>query len=390
MQRACREAFEQLVDFAIDQGVAFVILAGDHDHDAPNMQIAMFLRSQLSRLDKKGIRAVIVKGNHDAENRITSALALPPNTHIFSDRRAETIRYDDLPTRIALHGQSFKAGPISDNLALNYPPAVSGYLNIGVLHTSLAGSTEHDPYAPCKLEDLAIRGYDYWALGHIHKGAILARTPWIVYPGNLQGRHAKETGPKGCMLVTVEDDRINSVESIDLDVVRWQQTHVDLDGAATEADLIEQARSALAQAYRDANGRPTAVRVVLRGATALFDVIEAKPKRTLQTFLELASEVGGDDIWIEKIQNGTWLPNISHTLAPGDGDILRIIEEIASDPSRIEAQLRKELGPLNAKLPEELKHVSAVDDLNGDGAIAESINRLKPRLTALLSGEGDV
>lgn len=388
MRRACREAFEKLVDFAIEQQVAFVLLAGDlYDHDAPNMQIAVFLRNQLSRLDKRGIRVVIIKGNHDADNRITSALSLPGNTKILSDKRPETVRYDDLSTRIAIHGQSFRAGPIPENLATAYPSAVAGYLNIGVLHTSLAGSGEHDPYAPCKLEDLTTRGYDYWALGHIHKAATLSRDPWVVYPGNLQGRHAKETGPKGCVLVTVDDDRISAIEAIDLAVVRWQQVEINLDAVANETELINHAHAALSDNCRNTDGRPVAIRIVLVGTSPLYDLIEGKPDRILQTILELAGEVGGEDIWIEKIQNDARPPVTPATASEGGNELLQIIDEIAGDPSRIESLLHKELDPLKTKLPEGLKDLRVMSVLGDRDSLKDTLRRLKPRLATLLSGD---
>src|SRR5262249_25263593 len=152
-------------------------------------QTAAFLRGELARLGKAGIRAVLIKGNHDAESRITAALSLPDNARVLREDRPETVVFDDLPQRTAIHGQSFRAGPIAENLAAAYPPPVKGALNIGLLHTSLGGHAEHAAYAPCSEGDLRTRGYGYWALGHIHKGAVVARDPWIVYPGNIQGRH---------------------------------------------------------------------------------------------------------------------------------------------------------------------------------------------------------
>src|SRR5215475_5396449 len=155
MRRATREAFERLVDLCIDQQVALLLIAGDlYDHDCPNMQIAVFLRKELRRLEQKGIRVVIIKGNHDADNKITSALALPPNTRVLGERKPETIVFDDLAVRIAVHGQSLRAGPVPENLAVSYPAPLRGYYNIGLLHTSLAGAADHDPYAPCTLEEL--------------------------------------------------------------------------------------------------------------------------------------------------------------------------------------------------------------------------------------------
>lgn len=391
VRRACRDAFENLVNMAIDRKVAFVVLAGDlYDHNAPNMQVAVFLRNQLARLEKHDIRVIIVKGNHDADNRITSGLALPANTHVFSDRKPETITYEHLPIRVAIHGQSFKPGPVTDNLAINFPAPISNSFNIGVLHTSLAGNPDHDPYAPCKLEDLALRGYDYWALGHIHKSAVLSQDPWVVYSGNLQGRHAKETGPKGCVLVTVEDSRVQKVEMIDLAVVRWHVAAIDLASALTETDLIECLRKGLADAIQDAQGRPTALRVRFCGSTELFDLIEGRPQRLLQTTLEIAGEIAGDDLWIEKIENDTTpLKEIVVVSDDTTTDLYPILDEISANPETVAAALGAELAALRTKLPEDLKDLEAFKPLEDAAALNEALLKLKPRLRARFAGEDE-
>lgn len=391
VRRACRDAFEKLVDAAIEQKVTFVVLAGDlYDGDAPNMQVAVFLRNQLVRLQKQGIRVAIVKGNHDADNKITSGLALPDNTYVFSDRKAETVYYDHLPIRIAIHGQSFKPGPVTDNLAAGYAAPVNDCFNIGVLHTSLGGNPEHDPYSPCKLEDLTTRGYDYWALGHIHKSAILSREPWVVYPGNLQGRHAKEAGAKGCVLVTVEDGRVKCVEPLDLAVVRWYVAEIDLAGAVAEADLVERLRAGLVHAMDDAEGRPVAARIRLSGATELFELIEGRPQRLLQTVLEIAGEIAGDDLWIEKIVNGTTpLDAVDVVSDDTTTDLYPILDEIAANPQSIVDALGVELAALRAKLPEDLKGLDAFKPLDEGAAFQGALLKLKPRLRARFAGENE-
>lgn len=389
VRRACRDAFENLISTAIDRKVGFVVLAGDlYDHDAPNMQVAVFLRTQLARLERHGIRVVIIKGNHDADNRITSGLALPGNTRLLSDRKPETVIYDHLSYPVAIHGQSFKPGPITENLAANYPAPIQGTFNIGVLHTSLAGNPVHDPYAPCKLEDLTRKGYDYWALGHIHKSAVLSQDPWIVYPGNLQGRDATETGPKGCVLVTVEDGRVRNVETLDLAVVRWHAAEIDLAGASEEVQLVERLRKGLAEAALGADGRPTAVRLRLLGVTGLFDLIEGRPQRLLQTALELAGEIAGDDLWIEKITNET-TPAATAGLGSTDTttDLYPILDEIAAQPNALAMALGIELAALRTKLPEDLKGLDAFKPLDDPAALNEALHKLKPRLRARLVGE---
>jgi DNA repair protein SbcD/Mre11 len=393
MRRATREAFERMIDLCIEQEVALLVLAGDlYDHDCPNMQIAVFLRSQLKRLEQKGIRAVIIKGNHDADNKITSALALPANTRILREQKPETITFDDLDVRVAVHGQSFRGGPIAENLAASYPPALRGHYNIGLLHTSLAGTADHDAYAPCTLEELTAHGYDYWALGHIHKRAVLSRDPYVIFPGNLQGRHAKESGPKGCFLVEADDaGRTVSAEFIPLDVVRWHRAEVDLKGRDNEAELVEGLRGALAQAYRDGDGRPGAVRIVLTGRTSLYPHVARTPHRLRQTALELGAEIAGDDMWIEKIVNSTAPPGERIDAMANDEtpDLIGIMQEIAGNTELIGPLLAKELEPLRSKLPGELKEQSSLNLIETPGLCAEALEKLRPRLAARLAAEGD-
>jgi len=393
MRHACRDSFERLVEFAIEKKVAFLLLAGDlYDHDAPNMQVVVFLRNQLLRLQKNGIRVFIAKGNHDANNKITSALALPGNTHIFSDRKAETIRIDDLAVSVSLHGQSFKPGPVTENLATTFPPAEKGRLNIGVLHTSLAGSLDHDPYAPCALSDLTNHAYQYWALGHIHKAAILSKDPWVVYPGNLQGRHAKESGPKGCVLVTAEDNVVISVEPIDLAVIRWTVLDIDTTNIDSEPKLLELLQTALSTASQEANDRPLAVRVRLIGETTLFDEIAQRPRRLMQTVLEIAGEVGTGDVWIEKIENDTHPPKggpDTDSLNSAAAELGQIMEELAADPDLLRLPIQQLLEPLRAKLPEELKVIGALHISDSGIDLGTALRRVRPQLAARLVGKGE-
>src|SRR5262249_3429109 len=149
---------------------------------------------------------------------IQRSLRLPENVRELSVKKPETILFEDLG--VAVHGQGFANRAVTEDLAASYPPARAGLVNVGVLHTSVDGREGHDAYAPTTLETLRSKGYDYWALGHVHKREVLSEDPWVVFPGNLQGRHAKETGPKGATLVTIASGRIAAVEHRPVDVVR--------------------------------------------------------------------------------------------------------------------------------------------------------------------------
>ena len=219
LRGATREAFANLVDLAIEQKVAFVLLAGDlYDGTWQDYSTAIFLARKLGELDRAGIRVLSVLGNHDAQSQLTNALAKPKNLIVFPSNAPATHCLTDLG--VAVHGQSFPSAKVVENLAAGYPSPRPGMFNIGLLHTSLDGREGHAPYAPCKLDDLRAKNYQYWALGHVHEREVVCRDPWVVFPGCLQGRHARETGAKGCSLVHVENGQVVDVDYSAVQYVR--------------------------------------------------------------------------------------------------------------------------------------------------------------------------
>jgi len=384
IRRATREAFARLVDLALSERVSLLLLAGDlYDHDAPNMQIALFLRGQLRRLADAGIPVVIVRGNHDAENRITPLLDLPENTRVLSSRHPETVVFDEIG--VSVTGQSFVEGPVTDNLARGYPPPRSGTFNIALLHTSLGGSPDHDSYAPCSLSDLASRGYDYWALGHIHKGEILSRDPYVVYPGNLQGRHARETGPKGAVLVETEGGRVLSCRMVPLDGIRWHQLPVSLDGAASLSEAGDRLRAALREAVSLSEDRPAVVRVLLSGRTPLASGPLSSAGARRQIVLEASGEIGGGELWVEKVV-GSLVPEEGARREAGGGstgdEFFSVLSEVLEDRKALEEILAPEIEALRARLPDPLQErlsPSAPDSLFPD--LAEILPDLREMLS---------
>ncbi|MCP5049968.1 MAG: DNA repair exonuclease, partial [bacterium] len=203
VRQASRRAFENLIDFAVGESVDFVLIAGDlFDGDWKDYNTGLYFIRQVHRLKQADIYVFIISGNHDAAGRMTRVLPYLENVGVFSHKKPETKTLDTL--KVAIHGQSFSTSAVTDNMALAYPDPVPGYFNIGLLHTSLNGREGHENYAPCTVEDLKNRGYDYWALGHVHQSEIVSSDPFIVFPGCIQGRHIRETGDKGGVLVTVE------------------------------------------------------------------------------------------------------------------------------------------------------------------------------------------
>ena len=378
IRRATRDAFRTLVDRCIEERVSLLLLVGDlFDKDNPNMQMVHFLRHELGRLAGAAIRVVMVKGNHDADNRIGRFLDLPSNTTLLDDANPQQVTFPDLG--VAVTGQSFPPGPVTENLALTYPPPLPGFFNIALLHTSLSGSPDHDPYAPCSLNDLVSRGYDYWALGHIHKRETLSRDPAVVYPGNLQGRHAKETGPKGALLAEIEGSRLLSLDFIAMDVVRWHSLQIDMTGIEETATLAKTVRRELDSVLQRSDGRPAAVRVTFSGRSMMTGSVLDRPETLRSWLLEVAAELTLDDLWIEKVRFEKDRES-DRPVAGMDSDFAAILAEVVQEQDALKASLDSELAALRRSLPEELR-----DEVESGGA--RDPCALLPALLEILYGQ---
>ncbi|HTJ69825.1 MAG TPA: DNA repair exonuclease [Actinospica sp.] len=297
IRAATREATENLVALALAEQVDAVLLAGDiYDGEWRGFDTGIFFQRQMHRLAEAGIPVYLVSGNHDAASQISRTLSLPPNVHAFDIHGPETHVDDKLG--LAVHGQGYVRRDVTDNLAVNYPPARAGYFNVGLLHTALNGREGHDRYAPCTIDQLAAHNYGYWALGHVHAREEVSREPLVVFPGNIQGRHAKEKGFKSCALVTVESDGVQ-VEHRALDVVRWEQVEVDASKAANVDDVCELVRSALAGAKASASGRLLAARVRLTGRSDAHLRLWRERERLTHEVRTIGYYVG--EVWVEKV-----------------------------------------------------------------------------------------
>lgn len=316
LRGATRRAFENLVSCALQREVAFVILAGDlFDGDWPDYGTGLWFLSALQPLLEAGIGVHVVRGNHDAAGRVERNLTWPEGVVEYPVDAPATVRIEDLG--VALHGQGYAQAEEKQDLARDYPAPVPGMLNIGLLHTALEGRPGHEPYAPCTARSLVDRGYDYWALGHVHTREVVQEDPWIVFPGNLQGRHARETGPRGATLVHVADGRIARLEELHLDVCRWERVEVDLTGADSLDALRAAATHALLPAVRSAEDRTLAVRVELRGTTELDATLRRSTERVRNEVRAAALGLEAR-VWVEKVLLATDHPAGLATGADGE------------------------------------------------------------------------
>lgn len=391
IRSATRRAFDNLIELAIDEKVEFVLLVGDlYDGDWKDYNTGLYFVERMARLREAGIRVFIVAGNHDAASQITKHLRPPDNVTLFSTNKPERIVLNDL--NVAIAGQGFPTRAVLDDISQNYPQGDPQLLNIGLLHTCLDGKPGHEPYAPCTVDGLRSKGYQYWALGHVHKREEISRDPWIVFPGNIQGRHIRETGAKGCTLVTVDNGEIVEVTHRDLDVMRWLRCELDVSDRETADDIYEQVREGFQSALSAAEGRSIAVRLILHGASSAHSALHANREHWIQEYRALATGLGGAGIWLEKVSiKTTPLISTDDALERDDalGGLLRAINEMELDTSAL-GDLAHEISALRQKLPAELLGGDEPFDPTEPEFLKETLEDIKGLLVnRLLSTEKD-
>jgi DNA repair exonuclease SbcCD nuclease subunit len=331
IRSATRQALVNLVDYALNEQVPLVVFAGDlYDGDWPDFSTGLFFAQQMLRLSKAGIRVAIVWGNHDAQNKMTKSLVMPAHVKILSAHKAETCVYEDI--NIAVHGQSYAAAETTRNLAIDYPEPKAGMLNIGLLHCLISGAGGHQAYAPCTLDDLAAKGYDYWALGHVHEYKVLRESPLIAYPGCSQGRHIKETGPKGCVLVEANNG-VLSQEFIRLDSLQWMTVTADISAVGTMEQVAEIFAQALGRRLAEMDGRLCCARILLTGRTSIHGRLLVHPDELTANIRAVAADVSGQRVWVEKVCLETRSQMDLEALAQSDspqGELLRYLQELSS------------------------------------------------------------
>lgn len=350
---ATRRAFDNLIDTAVEEEVDFVLIAGDlYDGDWKDYNTGLYFVSRMGRLDQAGIKVFLISGNHDAVSQITRTMPLPDNLIHLSSKKPQSVALDDLG--VIVHGQSYGTKAVTENLAAGYPMAAHGYFNIGLLHTSLSGREDHENYAPCSLDDLKSKGYDYWALGHVHKREVVADDPWIIFPGSIQGRHIREAGPKGASLVTVDDNQVIDVQIRELDVLRWTTCLVDMSECETTDSVYRAIRSNLERERDNSGGRTLVIRLVLAGQSPAHAQLFEKTEQWAEEFRAIAASLG--DVWLEQVKFRTSRKIDFDEILGEDTPLAGLIEsirEVQLSSAKV-SELVPELIVLKSKLPSEI------------------------------------
>jgi predicted phosphodiesterase len=348
LREASLQAWDDLVRFTIDQGAAALLLAGDlYDGAQRGVRAQIRVQRGLRDLSQAGVQTFIVHGNHDPLDGWSAIRAWPPGVHVFGHEEVEVVPIEREGASVGhVHGISYGRRDVAENLAARFRRGDARGPHIGLLHTNAGGSPEHAAYAPCSLSDLQAAGMDYWALGHIHKRQVLrGGDPWIVYPGDLQGRSPKasETGAKGAYLIEVDTDPVAFLPPVfqPLDRVRFATCPYDIAGHADLPSLHSGLLASL-ETLRDQHaGRGVLARVVLEGrGDVIADLRRPEALLHLRAELRQAFRDATPLLWVESlVDHAAPALDLAAIRARGEfsAEVLLRAEGLAADPAELSA-----------------------------------------------------
>ena len=387
---ATRKALETIVDLCLAEEVDALLVAGDlYDGSQTSMNTALYLAGELRRLDEAGIRVFLIRGNHDSQSTIKKELTLPPNVHLFSGRvRPVLAKTLDNGREVHIHGVGFDNPHAPDSLLSSFHAPIADAVNIGMLHTSLAGAPGHDPYAPCSVAELVRHGFDYWALGHVHQRQVHSERPLIVMPGMPQGRDINEAGAKTVTLVTVADDGRFSADERSIGHAVFERLTIDLSSLEEWSQMIAVAAQTIASIRQATVAQQLILRLHLVGMTSLSWKLRRDPEFLLAEMSNLAAAHPG--CWIEKVEVSCTAPGTGS--ARGGPDPIEEIADLVRADVLSSFAFRQQIGEtlkdLLVQLPREIRERLEKDEATVDGLLANVARDGSADVLARLHGAG--
>ncbi|EJE2853276.1 exonuclease SbcCD subunit D [Listeria monocytogenes] len=229
IQESTFQSLERITTVAIKEAVDFVLIAGDiYDSEDQSVRAQARFSKEMKRLEVANIPVFMIHGNHDFIEKHKEKLTLPSNVHVFSEQVEVMSHKTATGVSVNIYGFSYNERHIRSSRVDKYKIQGNADFHIALLHGSeVSSSEEHDVYAPFRVQEISKKGFDYWALGHIHKQQLLAESPSIYYPGNIQGRNRKESGEKGASIITLSEAS-TTIDFIGTSPIIWEEAVITL------------------------------------------------------------------------------------------------------------------------------------------------------------------
>ena len=345
------DAYQNIIDLCVSERVDALLVAGDiYDGADRSLRAQSKFVDGLERLQDAGIRSFVCHGNHDPLDGWEARLTYPTGCHRFGAEFEAVPVFRDEPGRAVVYGISYPRRDVTENLVTRLRNVQAGPFSIGLLHANVDNNPNHPAYAPCSLSDLRQAGIDYWALGHVHTRSVLNdQAPTVAYPGNPQGRHPNETGPRGAYLVEIDDAGNARLDFRPMDTVRWERLGVDISGMEAEQHLRNALHLHIEGVLEEAEGRSVVVRVTLSGRGPLSGSL--RRSNFIDDLVEGVNEEWASRspfVWCERIEDETRSPfDRAARLAGSDflAEVLKTADRAKEDPELL-ARLRNSLSDL--------------------------------------------
>lgn len=345
LKDATFRAFDNVVELALKNKVDFLLVAGDvYDAADRSLRAQLKFADGLKKLAVAGIRSFVCHGNHDPLDGWSASLHWPGEVHIFGPHLESVSMPVGGEDVISIHGISYPQSHVDDSFGRGFKRQGSQPFQIGLFHCSVGSDPAHETYALRTLSELVAANLDYWALGHVHTHRVLMDGhPFVAYPGTTQGRHIREPGPRGCLLVQVDGQGAVNARFEPVDCVRWSSSALQIDDLETEGDLVEALERTCDEIGDEAQGRPTIARITLSGRGGLHfmlrkpQMVEDLTERLRLKGLELTPPVV-----VEQIQVQTNNPidlDFRRKSADFLGEVLRLVENTRDKPTRLQEMI---------------------------------------------------
>ncbi len=349
LKDATFKSFSRIIDVCLSEDVDFLIVSGDiFDGESKSLAAQIRFVNELKRLSEKGIEAYLACGNHDPLESWLESMQMPEHVHRFGGSAVEVMSHKKNGKPVAdIYGISYPRKEVTENLAAGFirksDPAP---LSVAVLHGTVGAPGPHQNYAPFSMDQVAGKGFDYWALGHIHKHQVLRQQfPAVVYPGNPQGRDFGETGPKGCCLVEAAPGEPPSIQFIPCQVIQFGEIEVDLTGESNIGALSSKLDEAIGNMRMGDLKSSHIIRLQYTGRTPLHRQLAAPGEAAgLKEHFNQGQTDRSSFVWIDRIDIQT-RPDIDLEQIRNRNDfiaaILKTIEDAGEDSQKL-SELIKE------------------------------------------------
>lgn len=309
------DAFRNIINICEEQKIELLLVAGDLFHAPPTERDLKNLDFQLRKLSVT--KTVIIAGNHDyiEEDSPWEKFKFTSDTVIMPRDRATNAYLKDL--NVCITGYSYGRQEYTERILERLRPGKEGAYNILLGH---GGDKTHMPFSK---EKLARLGFDYVALGHIHKPSHILKNK-MAFAGSLEPIDYTETGRRGYIYGEVDDEGITRIEWTPCNMRSYVNMALDLNTDYTSADISNIVESQIKEL-----GKDNIYRVLLRG----------RVDSNIQINLSALSKRYNINEVIDKTQYDY---DVNELLAGNENNLLgRFIKALSDEESNENEEIRK-------------------------------------------------